>query len=155
MKGQTDFDFTGDDQPLNLPKTGPIPAESKLIGAPSHEEASVIPTEPKHEHDPKKNLEKIEAEAMHYNYFYLGVSGQIESGNFPFLDGLSCKFSLVCGKDWKLADVCSTYYHHYRVSIQEYRSIRLSRTMVRARGLYGTFLSKRFSAVSIHMDGRN
>ncbi len=36
-------------------------------------------------------------------YFYLAISGHIESGEFRDLDGVSIKFDFVAGKHWKLA----------------------------------------------------
>jgi len=53
----------------------------------------------------KKEQPGFSPEAIHYNYFYLGISGTIEAGDFPYLDGLNCKYTLLCGKDWQLAEV--------------------------------------------------
>lgn len=114
MKRQTDFDFGEENAPLSPPKTAgalqlpaaPPTGDQKLMTQVLHEEpAPPVLIEPKMETDPKKTMEKFEPDTYHYNYFYLGVSGHIESGDFTFLDGLSCKFSLAYGKDWQLADV--------------------------------------------------
>lgn len=110
MKHQTDFEFEEDKQPLSPPKTSasqyPERPESKF-GGPAPDElrpaasASAIGSE----NEPRKPLEKFEPERLPYNHFFLSVGGYIESGQFSFLDGLSCKYSLVFGRDWQLADV--------------------------------------------------
>jgi len=113
MRNQADFNFDEDKQPLSPPKTGAQLADSRL-GASVKDEPQ--PVELKREQDPKKLLDKFDPESIHYNYFYVAVSGHIESGQFPFLDGLSCKHSLVYGKDWQLADV------HYALRLVGYRN---------------------------------
>ena len=39
-----------------------------------------------------------------FSYFYVGVAGQIEFGDFLELDGLSIKYAFVAGDDWQLAN---------------------------------------------------
>jgi hypothetical protein len=36
-----------------------------------------------------------------FSYFYVGVAGQIEFGEFIGLDGLSIKYHFICGDDWQ------------------------------------------------------
>ena len=106
MKQQTDFEFE-EKQPLSPPKTmlPSINAPPASSGVKEGSQPGAEAAEQRSEQDQKKLLEKFDPENIHYNYFYVGISGYIESGQFPFLDGLSCKYTLVCGKDWQLADV--------------------------------------------------
>lgn len=53
----------------------------------------------------KRLLEKSDQDVHQAGYFFASVSGLIESGKFPLLDGLSCKYHIVAGKDWELVDV--------------------------------------------------
>jgi len=105
-----DFKFDDEKQPSSPPKTAQDPPENKIMSATKEDlrrtaAAGTVPPESKPEFDPKKQLEKFEPENLHYNYFYVSVTGQIESGQFPFLDGLSCKYDIIHGKDWNIADV--------------------------------------------------
>ncbi len=104
-KRQEDFEFDEEKQPISPNKSGFQFPAVKPSTSTLREELQPIQTDQKSDHDPKKTMEKFEPESQHFNYFYVGVSGHIESGDFPFLDGLSCKYSLVYGKDWALADV--------------------------------------------------
>tara|TARA_B110000285_G_C14769843_1_gene443479 strand:- start:362 stop:583 length:222 start_codon:yes stop_codon:yes gene_type:complete len=38
-----------------------------------------------------------------FSYFYVGIAGQIEFGEFIGLDGLQIKYAFVVGDDWQLA----------------------------------------------------
>ena len=53
-------------------------------------------------------------EKIIYNNFYVGITGYIEYGEFPFLDGLCCRYSFTCGKNWKLIDVFPLNHIGYR-----------------------------------------
>jgi hypothetical protein len=78
--------------------------------------------------DKKGQLEKFDKDGQPYNYFYVAVSGHIESGQFPFLDGINCTYNFVCGKDWHLADVFS-FIISFRGQTRGHRSIRTRETM--------------------------
>ena len=39
-----------------------------------------------------------------FSYFYVGIAGQIEYGDFLNMDGLAIKYAFVAGDDWQLAN---------------------------------------------------
>ena len=52
-----------------------------------------------------ENLEKIDPQtslSMSSHYFYAGITGHIESGEFRDLDGLSLKFDFIAGDSWEI-----------------------------------------------------
>ena len=42
--------------------------------------------------------------AQPFSYFYISIAGQIESGEFLNLDGLSVKYAFVAGDEWNIAN---------------------------------------------------
>lgn len=127
MSTQNDFDFeehkdeeakapsaapsNRDETLMFRPKSKPPPAATRPGGStfykdePRSDARSTYSGRKETAHSGRREQPGFSPEAIHYNYFYVGVSGSIESGEFPHLDGLNCKFTLLCGKDWQLADV--------------------------------------------------
>ena len=50
-----------------------------------------------------ENMKVHDPSAQPISFFYLGISGHIESGEFKDLDGLSIKFDFIAGDHWKLS----------------------------------------------------
>jgi hypothetical protein len=50
-----------------------------------------------------QNLEHHNPSIQPISFFYVGISGHIESGEFRDLDGLAIKFDFVSGDHWKLS----------------------------------------------------
>ena len=50
-----------------------------------------------------QNMMKHDPSTQPVSFFYLGISGHIESGEFRDLDGVSIKFDFVAGDHWKLS----------------------------------------------------
>ncbi len=48
-------------------------------------------------------MERYDPRTQPISFFYVGISGHIESGEFKDLDGLSLKFDFVAGDHWKLS----------------------------------------------------
>lgn len=69
------------------------------------EDGSKISREQDPAYGSKHGSERFMPEEISYNHFYVGVTGYIESGDFPFLDGLCCRYSFTAGKNWQLVNV--------------------------------------------------
>ena len=57
-----------------------------------------------HEYSKHDNLHPYDPKVQPHSYFYLGVTGQIDSGEFNNKDGLAIKFDMVSGGRWKVID---------------------------------------------------
>ena len=57
-----------------------------------------------HEYSKHENLQSYDPIRQPYSYFYLAISGQIDSGEFNGSDGLAVKFDMVAGDRWKLIE---------------------------------------------------
>ena len=55
-----------------------------------------------HEYSKHENLQTYNPDRQPHSFFYLGITGQIESGEFNGRDGLAVKFDMVAGGRWKL-----------------------------------------------------
>ncbi|CAI2379743.1 unnamed protein product [Moneuplotes crassus] len=55
-----------------------------------------------HEYSKHENLQTYEPKRQPHSFFYLGVSGQIDSGEFNNRDGIAIKYDIVKGNRWKL-----------------------------------------------------
>ena len=51
-----------------------------------------------------ENVAHYDPRGQPYSYFYITITGQIEYGDFPELDGLQLHFNFVAGEDWNLAN---------------------------------------------------
>ena len=50
-----------------------------------------------------ENTLEFDPSTQPFSFFYLYVQGQIESGDFPELDGLALKYEFVHGTDWNIS----------------------------------------------------
>ena len=50
-----------------------------------------------------QNLELHDPSIQPISFFYVGISGHIESGEFKDLDGLAIKFDFIAGDHWRLS----------------------------------------------------
>mmetsp|Transcript_6984 Transcript_6984/g.7826 ORF Transcript_6984/g.7826 Transcript_6984/m.7826 type:complete len:142 (+) Transcript_6984:27-452(+) len=57
-----------------------------------------------HEYSKHENLQTYEPKRQPHSYFYLGISGQIDSGEFNNKDGIAVKYDIVSGSRWKLVE---------------------------------------------------
>nr|ABR27278.1 B9 protein [Nyctotherus ovalis] len=99
MSRQEDFDFEEDKELLNEPdKNSPMsPPKQELnssVRGGSHADS---------EHGSKKQ-DKVLSGPSDHSCFYVGISGFISYAEFPFLNGIRCKFFINTGKDWEILD---------------------------------------------------
>ena len=66
-----------------------------------------------HEYNKHQNLQSYDPLRQPYSYFYLGITGQIESGDLPNSDGISLKVKFITGKKWKLIEGNSSGVSQY------------------------------------------
>jgi len=50
-----------------------------------------------------ENNTDFDPRSQPFSFFYVTVSGQIQTGNFMDLDGLALKYEFIAGADWKHA----------------------------------------------------
>ena len=57
-----------------------------------------------HEYSKHENLQTYDPQRQPHSYFYLGISGQVDSGEFNDKDGIAIKYDIVSGSRWKLVE---------------------------------------------------
>ncbi len=53
-----------------------------------------------HEYSKHENLQTYEPKQQPHSFFYLGVSGTVDSGEFNNKDGIAIKYDIVKGSRW-------------------------------------------------------
>eukprot|EP00826_Nyctotherus_ovalis_P055102 TRINITY_DN7295_c0_g2_i2.p2 TRINITY_DN7295_c0_g2~~TRINITY_DN7295_c0_g2_i2.p2 ORF type:complete len:137 (+),score=19.60 TRINITY_DN7295_c0_g2_i2:94-504(+) len=85
--------------PIPQPKSALRPPTSKFVGS------SLVSKGNSSAYGTKRGTDRFVPEEVNYNHFYVGITGYIEYGDFPFLDGLCCRYSFTAGNSWELANV--------------------------------------------------
>ena len=73
-----------------------------------------------HEYNKHQNLQTYDPLRQPYSFFYLGITGQIVSGDLPNTDGISLKFEFITGGKWKLVEGKSSGISQYGFKSQGY-----------------------------------
>jgi len=101
MSRQKDFGFEEDNkESFNEPDKDALKLPSKVGPTSSAHGGSRAPSE-----YGSKKQDKLLSEPSDVSCFYVGIEASILYGEFPFLNGVRCKFFIKAGKDWKLLNV--------------------------------------------------
>ena len=57
-----------------------------------------------HDYNKHENLQSYDPHRQPHSYFYLGISGQIDCGEFKNSDGIAIKYDFVVGNRWRLIE---------------------------------------------------